>query len=261
MIPLFRYKGEIGFFDFYIIPLAKKLKDCGVFGVSSDEYLNYAMKNREEWARKGESVTAEMVAKARDKDLARMERQASLRGPVIAEMKAAVLSMRSPQKQNDMFRQPSFRHLRTEPKTTESIAMPHHGFRRQPPNSRAPPRNVNQAVSIGTAERNALRQYRQTLPNRAENNLRSSGNDGTGANVPASLLSLPGRPDLGARGSSVDDDVLPAPSLLSLPGKPEFNPRSSEVDEAPAPAPGLSRSRPSTGMRKPERRCSNRFIE
>jgi hypothetical protein len=37
-------KGEIGFFDFYIIPLAKKLKDCGVFGVSSDEYLNYAEK-------------------------------------------------------------------------------------------------------------------------------------------------------------------------------------------------------------------------
>ena len=35
-------QGEIGFFDFYIIPLAKKLKDCGCFGVSSDEYLNYA---------------------------------------------------------------------------------------------------------------------------------------------------------------------------------------------------------------------------
>jgi hypothetical protein len=33
------YKGEIGFFDFYIIPLAKKLKDCGVFGVSSGEYV------------------------------------------------------------------------------------------------------------------------------------------------------------------------------------------------------------------------------
>ena len=30
------YQGEIGFFDNYIIPLAKKLKDCGVFGVSSD---------------------------------------------------------------------------------------------------------------------------------------------------------------------------------------------------------------------------------
>lgn len=33
------YKGEIGFFDFYIIPLAKKLENCGVFGVSSDECL------------------------------------------------------------------------------------------------------------------------------------------------------------------------------------------------------------------------------
>ena len=33
----FWYKGEIGFFDFYIIPLAKKLKECGVFGVSCDE--------------------------------------------------------------------------------------------------------------------------------------------------------------------------------------------------------------------------------
>ena len=36
------YKGEIGFFDYYIIPLAKKLKDCGVFGVSSDEYCKLA---------------------------------------------------------------------------------------------------------------------------------------------------------------------------------------------------------------------------
>ena len=32
--------GEIGFFDNYIIPLAKKLKDCNVFGVSSDECLS-----------------------------------------------------------------------------------------------------------------------------------------------------------------------------------------------------------------------------
>ena len=47
------YKGELGFFDFYIIPLAKKLKDCGVFGVSSDEYLTYALQNREEWESKG----------------------------------------------------------------------------------------------------------------------------------------------------------------------------------------------------------------
>ena len=36
----FWYNGEIGFFDNYIIPLAKKLETCGVFGVSSQEYLN-----------------------------------------------------------------------------------------------------------------------------------------------------------------------------------------------------------------------------
>ncbi|CAB9508616.1 Receptor-type guanylate cyclase gcy [Seminavis robusta] len=47
------YQGEMGFFDFYIIPLAKKLKECGVFGVASDEYLDYAMNNRAEWESKG----------------------------------------------------------------------------------------------------------------------------------------------------------------------------------------------------------------
>jgi class 3 adenylate cyclase len=57
----FWYKGEMGFFDFYIIPLAKKLKDCGVFGVSSDEYLNYAMKNRQEWEDRGLEVVAGLV--------------------------------------------------------------------------------------------------------------------------------------------------------------------------------------------------------
>ena len=55
------YQGEIGFFDFYIIPLAKKLKECGVFGVSSDEYLSYAMQNRKEWESKGQQVVEEML--------------------------------------------------------------------------------------------------------------------------------------------------------------------------------------------------------
>jgi hypothetical protein len=59
----FWYKGEIGFFDFYIIPLAKKLDKCGVFGVSSDEYLNYAIANRNEWERQGEGVVAKFVEK------------------------------------------------------------------------------------------------------------------------------------------------------------------------------------------------------
>lgn len=57
------YQGELSFFDNYIIPLAKKLKDCGVFGVSCDEYLNYALENRREWAMKGESVVASYIEK------------------------------------------------------------------------------------------------------------------------------------------------------------------------------------------------------
>ncbi len=42
------YNGELWFFDNYIIPLAKKLEECGVFGVASDECLNYALENRKE---------------------------------------------------------------------------------------------------------------------------------------------------------------------------------------------------------------------
>ena len=52
----FWYKGELGFFDNYVIPLANKLKECNVFGVSSDEYLGYAVRNREEWAERGEDI-------------------------------------------------------------------------------------------------------------------------------------------------------------------------------------------------------------
>ena len=57
------YKGELWFFDNYVIPLAKKLSYCGVFGVSSDEYLNYAKTNRNEWAISGEAI----VEKFKDK--------------------------------------------------------------------------------------------------------------------------------------------------------------------------------------------------
>lgn len=57
------YEGELGFFDNYIIPLAKKLKECGVFGVSCDEYLNYALENRREWKMKGEEVVASYIEK------------------------------------------------------------------------------------------------------------------------------------------------------------------------------------------------------
>jgi hypothetical protein len=44
-----------------VIPLAKKLNECGVFGVSSAEYLNYAIENRDEWERKGKEIIPVMV--------------------------------------------------------------------------------------------------------------------------------------------------------------------------------------------------------
>jgi hypothetical protein len=61
------YQGEMGFFDFYIIPLARKLDTCGVFGVSSHEYLDYALKNRREWEEKGEEIVERYVAGFRAK--------------------------------------------------------------------------------------------------------------------------------------------------------------------------------------------------
>ena len=51
----------MGFFD--IIPLTRKLKDCGVFGKSSDEFLNDAIANRKEWELRRQQVVAEMVEK------------------------------------------------------------------------------------------------------------------------------------------------------------------------------------------------------
>ena len=60
------YKGEIGFFDFYIIPLAQKLKECGVFGVASDEYLTYAQANRREWELKGKEIVQGYLERFQD---------------------------------------------------------------------------------------------------------------------------------------------------------------------------------------------------
>jgi hypothetical protein len=55
------YEAELSFFDDYVIPLAKKLQSCGVFGVASDEYLIYALNNREEWKRKGMTIVADLT--------------------------------------------------------------------------------------------------------------------------------------------------------------------------------------------------------
>lgn len=49
------------FSDNYVIPLAKKLEECNVFGVASDECLNYAEANRNEWSVKGEECVQQMI--------------------------------------------------------------------------------------------------------------------------------------------------------------------------------------------------------
>jgi hypothetical protein len=71
------YEGELWFFDFYVIPLARKLKECGAFGVSSDEYLDYALRNRKEWSHKGKDVIQTMMEgvmkRAQKKGLKRMD--------------------------------------------------------------------------------------------------------------------------------------------------------------------------------------------
>jgi hypothetical protein len=72
----FWYEGEIGFFDNYVIPLAKKLDQCGVFGVSSDECLNYAEQNRLEWEQRGQEVLAGLVEKVENIE-AESERKAA----------------------------------------------------------------------------------------------------------------------------------------------------------------------------------------
>jgi hypothetical protein len=57
------YNGELWFFDNYIIPLAKKLKECRVFGAASDECLTYALANREQWAKTGEEMVKRFLSK------------------------------------------------------------------------------------------------------------------------------------------------------------------------------------------------------
>merc|ERR1711865_36680 len=55
------YDGELWFFDNYIIPLATKLQECEVFGVTCDEFLDFANENRNEWSVKGREIVAQML--------------------------------------------------------------------------------------------------------------------------------------------------------------------------------------------------------
>ena len=59
------YESELSFFDDYVIPLACKLADSGVFGVSSNEYMMYALENRKQWAVKGRDIVQDLALKVK----------------------------------------------------------------------------------------------------------------------------------------------------------------------------------------------------
>jgi hypothetical protein len=71
----FWVEGEKKFFDNHIIPLATKLKQCGVFGVASDECLNYALDNRREWEARGQDVVDELVSNYHKRELEEKQRK------------------------------------------------------------------------------------------------------------------------------------------------------------------------------------------
>ena len=55
------YVGELCFFDNFVIPLASKLRDSGVFGKAGNEYLWHAIENRKHWADQGKYLVRDMV--------------------------------------------------------------------------------------------------------------------------------------------------------------------------------------------------------
>lgn len=63
------YEGQIGFYDGYIIPLATKLKECGVFGTAGEEYLGNALRNKQEWIEKGREISARFDETIKNPDL------------------------------------------------------------------------------------------------------------------------------------------------------------------------------------------------
>ena len=60
------YKGELWFFDNWVLPLASKLKETGVFGTVSDEFLSQAQKNRKMWEVHGEDLCKSMLERANE---------------------------------------------------------------------------------------------------------------------------------------------------------------------------------------------------
>ena len=57
------YDSQIGFFSFYIIPLAERLDACGAFS-EDDKFAPLAVQNMEQWREFGREITLLMVKEA-----------------------------------------------------------------------------------------------------------------------------------------------------------------------------------------------------
>jgi hypothetical protein len=60
------YKGEIGFFKFYILPLAELIKSSSAFGALGAELYHSAHSNLIEWEMKGESVVQDLIEASKE---------------------------------------------------------------------------------------------------------------------------------------------------------------------------------------------------
>lgn len=57
------YESQIGFFDFYVIPLAERLDACGVFS-DEQKFAQLASRNKEQWIEIGRDCSSTMVMEA-----------------------------------------------------------------------------------------------------------------------------------------------------------------------------------------------------
>ena len=55
------YEEELACFDDYVIPLAQRLRESGIFGMEGDEFVQYAVENRTRWEEEGHEIINEMI--------------------------------------------------------------------------------------------------------------------------------------------------------------------------------------------------------
>lgn len=61
-------KNQVGFLDAYVLPLARKLDDCGVFGDTRGSiFAHIVNQNKERWIREGVEVTEKIVTAANER--------------------------------------------------------------------------------------------------------------------------------------------------------------------------------------------------